>query len=367
MTQPTIHALHYDPSVEHPEDDEQETARQLTETLRGICETTFKNGGHAIRAVHAKSHALLSGEMTVLGDLPQELAQGIFAKPGRHPVALRFSTTPGDLLDDNVSTPRGVALKIIGVEGARLPGSENATTQDFLMVNGPAFAAPTAKAFLKNLKLLASTTDKAPGAKIVFSTALQAVEKVIEAFGGKSSTVVSLGGHPETHILGETFFTQAPMLYGPYMAKLSLMPVSPDLADLKGKPVDLRGHPDGLREAVNDFLDIYDAEWELRAQLCVDLEKMPIEDASVEWPEDLSPFISVARIVVKSQTGWSPAQSVKMDDGMAFSPWHGVEAHRPLGSIMRVRKMAYEMSAKFRSERNARKVEEPTKRDAMTV
>lgn len=36
---------------------------------------------------------------------------------------MRFSTNPGDMLDDKVSTPRGLAIKLIGVEGARLPGS----------------------------------------------------------------------------------------------------------------------------------------------------------------------------------------------------------------------------------------------------
>ncbi len=44
---------------------------------------------------------------------------------------------------------------------------------------------------------------------------------------------------------------------------------------------------------------------------------------------------------------------------MAFSPWHGLAAHRPLGSIMRMRRMAYEMSAKFRETNNAHRVEEP--------
>lgn len=33
--------------------------------------------------------------------------------------------------------------------------------------------------------------------------------------------------------------------------------------------------------------------------------------------------------------------------------------HRPIGSVMRVRKMAYEKSAKFRAEHNGRRVEEP--------
>ncbi len=90
---------------------------------------------------------------------------------------------------------------------------------------------------------------------------------------------------------------------------------------------------------------------------------MPIEDASVQWPEDLSPYVSVARIVALPQPAWSEARRVAVDDGMAFSPWHSLAAHRPIGSIMRVRKAVYEMAAGFRSEHNAVKVAEPTRLD----
>ena len=77
--------------------------------------------------------------------LPAELAQGLFAKPRRYPVVLRISTVPGDILADSVSTPRGMSVKVIGVEGERLEGSENDVTQDFLLVNGPAFGSESKK------------------------------------------------------------------------------------------------------------------------------------------------------------------------------------------------------------------------------
>ncbi len=57
--------------------------------------------------------------------------------------------------------PRGLALKVIGVEGPHLRPQE-APTQDFVMVNGPAFLAPDAAAFARSLSLLAKTTDRAP-------------------------------------------------------------------------------------------------------------------------------------------------------------------------------------------------------------
>ena len=349
----------YQPRFETPEEGELETQQGLVDTLHKISETTYRDSGHALRSVHAKSHGLLIGELKVLDNLPDVLQQGLFAHAATYPVVMRLSTTPGDLLDDSVSTPRGLAIKVVGVPGDRLDGSEGDATQDFLLINGKTFSSPGPKKFLGGLKLLAATTDKAPGAKKAISALFRGVEKVIEATGGKSATLISLGGHPETHILGETFYSAVPILYGRYMAKFSVVPISPELTRLAQAPLNVNGKPNGLREAVVDFFSSNDALWELRVQLCTNLETMPIEDASVEWPEDESPYIAVARISVKRQRAWSEARSRAIDDGMSFNPWHGIVDHRPLGSIMRVRKTAYEMSSKFRVLNNSASIVEP--------
>lgn len=359
---PPPHPLKYHPDVEQQEADEASTADELVTTLRSISETTYKNGGQALRSVHAKSHALLSGEIEILPDLPPVLSQGLFATPARYQALMRISTIPGDILDDNISVPRGLALKILGVPGERLDGSEGDTAQDFVLVNGPVFGAPTGKDFLAKLTLVARTTDKAGGAKKVLSSVLQGLEKLVESFGGKSPALVQMGGHPETNPLGETYFSQAPILYGEYIAKVALFPVSPELVALTDAKVDLSGEPDGLREAANNFFRSNGGVWELRVQLCTDLEKMPVEDSTVLWPEDASPYVAVARLTVTPQVAWSQERSREMDDQLAFSPWHGVAAHRPLGSIMRLRKPAYRMSARFRFERSSCPMGEPSRK-----
>jgi len=359
ITRPPVLPVIYDPSFEVPDEDEAETRDELVKTLRSISETTFKDSGHATRSVHAKSHGLLRAELRVLDDLAPVLAQGIFAKPGSWPVVMRLSTVPGDILDDSISTPRGLAIKVIGVEGKRLQDSEDAVTQDFVLVNGPAFSAPGAKKFLTVLKLLAFTTDKAPGLKKALSAIFRGTERAIEAFGGKSGTLKALGGHPETHILGETFFSQVPILFGPYMAKVSIAPISVELKQLVNASLDVNDRPNGLREAVVNFFAATAGEWELRIQLCTDLNTMPVEDASVAWPEEQSPYIAVARITAKPQLAWSETRARVIDDSMSFSPWHGIAAHRPIGSVMRIRKVAYEMSANFRAMHNGRRIEEP--------
>lgn len=354
-----IMPIPYDPAYEVLEDEEDETALALVKTLLEISDTTHADSGQGLRSVHAKSHALLRGELRVL-ELPQPFAQGMFSVPKTYPVAIRMSTSPGDVLDDRISTPRGFALKVIGVEGERLPGSEGAKTQDFLLVNGPAFLAPNAKKFLGSLKLLASTTDRIPRLKRAFSAVLRGTEKALEALGGESATLKGLGGHPETHPLGETYFSEVPFLYGLHMAKWQIAPVAPALQALKDARVDLDDKPDGLREALNSHFATQGGEWELRVQLCTDLEAMPIEDSSVAWPEAQSPFVPVARITVAAQPAWNDARSAEMDDGLAFAPWHGLAAHRPLGSINRVRRSAYAGSSGARSARGRCPVHEPT-------
>jgi hypothetical protein len=356
--------LIYEPAFEVPEEDEAKTLAELLHALRHISEVTLEDSGHATRSVHAKSHGLLRGELRVLDNLPPILSYGIFAKPASYPVVMRLSTVPGDMLDDSVSTPRGLAVKVVGVEGERLDGSADDVTQDFVLVNcGPTFSTAGAKDFLKGLKLLAPTTNKAPGLKKALSAVLRGTEKVIEALGGESATIIGMGGHPETHILGETFFSKTPILFGPYMAKICIAPVSRQLTELAGAALNVNGKPNGLREAVVDFFKTNVAEWEVRVQLCTDLTRMPIEDASVPWPEDLSPYLPVARIVAQPQIAWSEELSNAIDDHMSFSPWHGITAHLPIGSIMRVRKAAYEMSSKFRAAHNGFTMVEPKNLD----
>jgi hypothetical protein len=352
-------AVLYDPAFEKPEVDEADTDRQINDALRDIRESTLHHTGRPLRSVHAKSHGLLHGEIEVLADLPPELAQGLFAEAARYPLVMRLSTTPGDILDDDVSTPRGLGVKIIGVPGARVAGSEGDVTQDFALVNGPAFNAPTAAKFLQTLKLLAATTDKAEPAKKIASKIARASEAVVEAFGGESGALKSLGGHPETHILGETFYSQTPLLYGAYMAKIGVFPADEGLRALTDAKLENSGEQNALRNLVHDYFKTRGGTWELRVQFCTNIETMPLEDASAVWPEDESPYVTVARITVPPQDSWNEAKILAIDAWLSFSPWHALAAHRPLGSVNRARKVAYQQSAQFRATHNHQPVSEP--------
>jgi len=351
--------LPYGPGVEVPEKDEAETVANMKETMHGIQSKMLEDTNHATRAVHAKTNGMLVGELTVFDDLPAEYAQGLFAQPGTYETVMRLSAPPSEVLDDHVSTPRALAFKVIGVPGARVEGSEGDTTQDFMMVNGPVFNTSTAKAFLMNMKMLGATTDKAPRAKEILSAVLRGAEKAVEAVGGESGFLKAMGGHPPTNPLGETYFSQTPYLYGNNMAKFSLAPVSPGLLALKDAKVDLDNGPDTLLKAVTEHFAAEGGEWELRVQLCVDLDKMPIEDPKVEWPEDLSPFVPVARLRIAPQPAFTREKFDAINERLQFNVWHALAAHRPIGSVNRVRKAVYEMSREFRATNNGVQIVEP--------
>lgn len=245
--------LRFDPAEEKPEAGEDKINQEFIDTFRDIQETVLKDSGHAERAVHAKAWGLFEGELTVFDDLLPDYAQGIFAVPGAiHPVIMRLSSIPGDILDDEITVPHGLAVKVLNVEGERLPGSDGHATQDFVLVNGPAFNTPNAKMFLANLKMLAATTDKAEGLKKGASVVNRGLEALIEAFGGESRTLKSLGGAPMTNPLGDVFYSQTPFRYGDFVAKISVAPVSANLVALADKPEDVKGKPDGFRDIVVD-------------------------------------------------------------------------------------------------------------------
>ena len=349
----------YRDDLEIIEADEAQTAQDLSDTMLSIARKTFEDGGHAIRSVHAKSHGILHGTFEVLDGLPPELAQGLFARPATYDAVMRLSTTPGDILHDSVSTPRGIAVKILDVPGERLPDEATSTTQDFIAVNGKQFNAESAKAFLKNLKLLAATTDRASWLKEIASKVLRGVEGVLEAVGNPSAAIIALGGQPEVHILGESFYGQLPIRYGDYVAKFAIVPESPALRALTGTELDVDAEPNALRSAVSSYFDANVAVWAFQVQLCSSVEDMPVEDSLAVWDEGKSPFITVARLTAPMQKSWNGEATERENDTLGFRPWNALAAHRPLGSIMRMRKLAYRQSQAFRSKHNAAPVSEP--------
>jgi hypothetical protein len=207
--------------------------------------------------------------------------------------------------------------------------------------------------------LLEQHLTDSDGLKQLVSTSTRLLENVLESVGGGSDALKAFG-HPETSILGESFYSKAPIRYVTYIAKLSIQPVSENLKQLTGKHVPHLGKRySGLRDEAVRFFETETAEWDVCFQLCTDLERMPVEDPSIQWPEDLNPYLPVARIVARPQNAYSSERRVYVDETLSFNPWHCLAAHRPLGNMMRARFHAYKASTDFRHSANGREMVEP--------
>jgi hypothetical protein len=102
---------------------------------------------------------------------------------------------------------------------------------------------------------------------------------------------------------------------------------------------------DGLRDTLETTLRSQTLAFEFQAQLWTNAQTMPIEDATVEWSEQKSPYQTIADLTLPLQD-----ITVLRDDGerRSFSVWNALAAHRPLGGINRVRRQAYALSASWR-------------------
>lgn len=354
--------LPYGPDIEQPEADEQETIDGIIKGMTSQSETVEKREGHAVRASHAKSSACVIGELVIAENLPPDLAQGLFAQPGTYSVAVRFAQGPGETLGDRVSTHRGMSIKVFGVEGEKLAGHD-ADTQDFVLATGTTFPSGTAKGFLRDGTVIGGSAGMPEGVKSAVSSTMRNFNRLLHAFGTESAKA-DFFGHPFSHPMSEGYFSQAPIRFGDFVAKLGVVPIAAEQLQLADWRLDPHEDEDGFRHAASAYFEEHEAVYALKAQLWADADKQPIEDASVDWPVDVSPYRTIATIRLPRQQAYSPERVRYFDEVMTFRPAHSLAAHRPLGGVMRARLQVYRALSAFRhresgmNEQNTRSIDQ---------
>jgi hypothetical protein len=357
--------LPYTEDLEGPLPDEEESINKIVDDLRKNNELQFKKRKkkrkepHAIRDAHAKSHGILVGELRVHPDLPDHLRQGMFAEPGKtYQVIARLSSTSGAIRSERVRGVRGLGLKVLGVQGRRADPHFKEPNQDFVFVTEPEFlfkdALDYSKSGMLTAKILARTPDPV---MIVANTVLRGARRILAVFGAELPKKLAVFADENYNILGQTFFTAAPIVYGKYIAKISVAPSSKSVTAL----IDTTVTPgkESLTKAVEDFVRTNSAEYVVSAQLCTDKTTMPIEDAKVPWSTEDSPYQRIATITYPAQNT-NGKKRQEFGENLTFNSWRAIEDHRPLGSINRLKKKVYEESSKFRHERNEAERLEPS-------
>jgi hypothetical protein len=345
---------------------------------------------HLKRDVHTKMHGCVQAELHVDSDVPEELRHGVFARPGRTYLAwVRFSNGFG-IQHDLERDTRGMAIKLLGVEGERLPEAEG-DTQDFLLATHDAFFMPNVDEYAA----LVAVTHRAPPITAWFFISRPRLWRGFKALR-KSFDV--LAANP----LAIPYFSQTPYKLGPRVVKLharpqltaaladslppksfrrkvlkanwifglSLLPPGPQKTNAEIRCLRLAPR-DLLREAMMSFLAEHDASFELLVQTQDDPQTMPIEDPTVPWDQRRSPFRRVATVTIPRQVFWPApnmpetmrAATTRMADlgeNMSFHPWHALVDHEPLGAINRARRAVYTAISNLRRDGNGVIRETPT-------
>ena len=284
--------------------------------------------GRVGRALHHKGHGVYEASLEIAGDLPEHARHGLFARPATYEALVRFSNGAGKVQADKVADVRGIAIKVLGVEGDKVlsPGP----TQDFLAILSSATPFRTADEFVA----VVWGTRSAPLAlfRLVGSLGLRAFPLVKKLVAGLKQ--------PPASLATKRFFSALPIQCGPYAARFSLTPTD-EAGDAVG------AGPDFHAEAIAERLRRGPVAYDLSLQFFVDEATTPIEDASVDWS---SPYVRVGRLTIAQQDAASARGTLLAERGekLAFDPWHALVAHRPLGGMMRARKHAYFASTKTR-------------------
>jgi hypothetical protein len=348
--------LLYEPSVEQIQPGEQETIQAVVDSIRRTNKSSFAKWHRGIRQQHAKAHGFLKGELTVYDGLPEHLRQGMFAQARSYPIIVRLSSALGDVRSDRVRVARGFAIKVLGVEGARLPPEDSSTNQDLLLVNHKNYFADAA-AYLPLQRQFERQPMMPDFVLRAVGLLARAATRIFNVVGLTAPSSVRALADQGYNILGETFYSGAAIRFGDHIARLSLAPASDSVRKLTGLPA--HNEENAMHDFVVDFFRDNAAEYELCAQLGKDLQRTPIEDADIEWLDEISPQQPLGRITLPSQQADSAARRIYGDKILSFDPWRCLAAHQPLGSLMRLRREAYRASSAFRHDKDEKPMHEP--------
>lgn len=366
--------VRYSPGIEAPDPNFEAALNVVLEDLRKQVTASPKldGAGVALRNAHAKGYGLARGEVEILADIPPEYAQGIYAKPGRHEAAIRFSNgQPHFSIDRALGSVCGIGLKIFGIKGKKLLEDEpDSTTFDYAMINYPIFFANTVEHYIFVLKVGAQATAPPPPTELPqerrarigrflhdFVTGMGTLEPESWAWE-ELAAIAQFAQIPFVNLLLSSYHTMGAVRHGDYVAKLRVAPVKEFADRVVQRELDRNSAREIFRPALVSELKERPYEFDIQVQLSTSLYQMPVEDVTVRWPEALSPFVTVAKLRLPQQDIGSDENLERMD-ATSMSPWRVTEEHRPLGNIMRSRKEVYRVSSKLRHEINHQTRKEP--------
>ncbi len=322
---PTPHA--FDKADQAPE--------RLTEMFVGGQEKRIQLGQcPAERAVFRKLHGVASGRLVMEKNIPAKLKVGVFAHDSLD-AWVRFSSDTTPTSPDLGSTV-GIGIKLFGVPGPKALGDEG-DTADFIMQNFPIF-------FVDNAKEMVEFTYA--------GTVLKDYPGYLKKHPKTHDILNRMGDKVEGSVLTTQYWAILPFHSGSKRyVKFRLDPETPP-ENVPNNETDYLGVDLCRRLAQREY------KFRFMVQLRTDAQSMPLDEATVEWPESESPFVHVATLTLSQQDVAQRGQA-EYGQGLAFNIWRLPPEQAPVGSIAQARKVVYAAGARARHEANGQGLQDP--------
>ena len=380
--------------TEYPEKNEQSYYERVTNVTRKRMDALYGDSDKALRDTHAKTQAAVKGSLEIFdfdeGAIKEAIAQhtstplsnvslkqGLLGQSKTYPVWLRFANGRTSVENDYESDTRSMSVKIIGVEGDRLPPSHEQHTQDLIVQNAEIFFIENIRFYYGFFTAVAAGTLRAlfwlithPKQKSALKTITSRAPKSLltERYWSGSASALGLPADFDPTQPGSE-----PVTY-PLAVKYAFTPVSPQ-APHNPLTVEMRS-PDALKQAkaaakkgaADNYYrtDLIESLAKPEAEYCWDFQiqiqtdpAQSIDDVTVVWPESDAPFFTVGRLTVRQQEIESEAQQA-FAENLQFSPWNGLTVHRPIGALNRLRRLVYTLVGDYRHKNRGVDYQDPT-------
>jgi hypothetical protein len=327
---------------------------EIIALIRSAIDKGFQQRGVARRDAHAYDNGCVRATFLVDADLDSSLRHGVFV-PGREYNAwIRFSNGNSEARSRWWPDARGMAIKLTGVDGAKLLDDES-QTQDFVLISHPTF-------FVDDLERYKATLDAFLKGGVVD----QYVRAPLTLRGREIWLSFAANLLWISNPLLHRYWSMTPYRLGidparKLAVKYAVKPRALPKRSLLDRMAPYFRRRFSLKGEVNRALAQGERHFDFYVQRSVD-GRTPIEDSKVKWTEDVARLEHIATIAIPAQDIMSAEQGIFCEN-LSFSPWHCLAEHKPLGLVNRVRRAVYRQISEHRHALNHVAMSEPIGRE----
>jgi hypothetical protein len=266
--------------------------------------------------------------------LAARLAKGIFARPGTYPAVVRFGNADSNVNSDFKPDVRSLSFSVDLTRGGVVIPVGGPSRQDFSMQNATTLPINDSPAFLATIKVLTAANPIAGLWSLPFRDKLKVVRTLALA---ESQARQKVRAYQQLR-----YWSMVPFRHG--SADIVKFCATPSPSN-SAHPLQ-KNNPNGLQDELIRHLreDATMSSFDFGVQF-LDTGKMTyrgktrdadfwIENASVEWGEEIAPFITVGRLTLEENSRLSREAS----DAVYFDvTGNATPDSKPVGSINRAR------------------------------